>query len=126
MPFLAPILGFFGTTIGKWLAIAGLAAVTAGLLMGIYFSWRSDIQANATLRYEKAQLEQNLKDAKDEINTRIEVGRIQALVTMSMDTNNEEIEADTQKIIAYIESPEAQKSDRDSSLVLKEVFRRIK
>jgi len=96
-----------------------------GVLTGIYYNWRQNIEREALLEYNQAQLEQNIRD-QAELKQKL----------ADMDAKQREIEAANaaakqvfkdkmNEINSTIDSKESLANDRPASNILRDTVKRL-
>jgi uncharacterized protein YoxC len=101
--------------------LVGLAVLVA--VVGLYFSWKKAIEAQATLKYNQKQLEQIQKDQQDFLKKMQEIADIQNNLVEDLKKSNAVVEKKTADIITYLNSDAAKKSNRPASELLKQTIR---
>lgn len=97
-----------------------------GALSAGYYSWRKGIEREALLEYNQRQLEQTIKD-KEEFKQKME--QVQADQQAALQKNEEDrkaLEGQMQTMTDSLNTEEIKKSDRGSSLVLKETVTKLR
>jgi Na+-translocating ferredoxin:NAD+ oxidoreductase RnfG subunit len=121
MPFAA-ILSFLGSGVGKIVmyVIAGLLAT--GILTGVYLTWKHNVEEAQQLRFEKAQLEEVVKDQTKTIENQKAIVVIQTDTTKKLDDKTEAIDKDRERVDDAIN---AETDDRPVGPVLQNLFKNL-
>ncbi len=115
MGFLAFITGPWGALIQKALLVMSLC----GLLYLAVSEYNHHIADAQMMRDQNAQLQQVIKD-NNVLNKKLDdLSRINNDILIKLDAKNQKVEILHDKTTTYINSPEAQKSNRPSSDVIK-------
>jgi hypothetical protein len=119
------LLGFLESPLGKLIGWATTIIILVGILTGGYFAWKIHIQNQAMAEFNQKQQEQYVKDQK------IIQGKIDAIteaqnqIIEGLQKQLDAVNTQHDDIKAYLDSDEAKKTDRPSSEILKETFRRL-
>jgi Flp pilus assembly protein TadB len=100
-------------------------AVIIAALIGAYFFWEGRIKKTERLENQNTELTQALKDIKDLQDKTDKLSTAQSEMLVELEKKNTAVITKQQTIRTYLDSPEAKKSDRESSEVLKETMRRM-
>ena len=102
------------------------ALLAAGVLFGIYYSWKSNIEYTALLEYNQKQLEQSLKDQEALKKKLSDIEKKQAEIIKQTEEDRRLYEEKMKSVDEYLGSLEARKADRPSSDVLKETVKKLR
>jgi len=94
-------------------------------LVGAYFYWESRVSKTQQLKDQNVELTQALKDIKDLQSKMDVISTTQSSMLVELNRKNSAVVTRQETIRSYINSPEAQSSNRDSSEVLRETVRRM-
>lgn len=107
---LAYVLLFLAVSGGGWFA---------------YSHWVHNIKQEQIKDDKNAQLEQMAKDIQDLKKKTDALDDANTAILVELNKKNTEARDTHDRVSSYINSPEAKKSDRESSEVLKETIRRL-
>ena len=114
------IFAFFAGPFGK-IAMYIIGSVIFALAStGIYFGWKHKVQVEATVEFNRKQLEQVNKDNEKFKEELAAIQKAQADVVEMVRKQDEADAKRTDAITDYLNSDEATKGDRPSSKILKE------
>jgi hypothetical protein len=113
-------LGFFGKAFAnKWVQRALLVAAVAGLIYLGYNAWKSDIEEGQMLRDQNAQLQRVIKD-NNILKFKLEkLDEANKDILIKLEQKNDRVIEKHDTVTKYIQSPDAQKSNRPTSDVIK-------
>lgn len=114
-PLLTKIIGY---------VVMGL--VVSGLATGAWYSYTSTLSANQRLKDSLAQFEQTVRDQQEFIKKSQEILELSQKATQDLQASIDKNDERFKKLDDFLISPEAAKSDRPASAVIKETLRRIK
>lgn len=101
------------------------ALLAAGVIFGIYYTWKSNIERTALLEYNQKQLEQAIKD-QNELKRKIQLLEgIQVAIIKQTDEDRKLYEDKMKSVDEYLQSLDARKADRPSSSVLKNTIKQL-
>lgn len=115
------MLGLF--TLGSRIQLI-LGAIV--ILTGVYFYWKNSVEQAALMEYNQKQLEQIIKDNEAFQQKMQEVADKQKVIQEDMNRQNDEINTKLKNIDDYLNSAEAKKQDKPSSVILKNTVGQIK
>lgn len=122
MPFLA----FFGTTIGKYVAIGLGILVLGGVAWGMLAIHDNGVKNKALLQYNNDQLEQVLKEQK-EFNTKMtSITEGQKKLIEELNTRNKELKDQYTTLGAYLKSDKVKSLNGPADEIAKETIRRLR
>ena len=98
----------------------------SGVLSGIYYSWRKGIEREALLEYNQKQLEQFTKDQEDFRKKMENIKKEQDELRKKNEEDKKKFDVKIDKARDYVNSEEAKKSDRPSSIILRETIKKLK
>ena len=98
-----------------------LASIGVSLLV-----WKHSIETAATLQFNKQQLEQVVADQQKLTKTLNKINEIQQKISDELAVKNQALDEKLIGIETYLTSPEAKKSDRVSSDVLKKTIEELR
>jgi uncharacterized protein HemX len=101
------------------------ALLAAGVIFGIYYSWKSNIEQRALLEYNQKQLEQSLKDAENLKKKLGDIEKQQAAIIKQTEDDRKAYEEKMKSVDDYLVSLEVRKSDRPASDVLKNTIKQL-
>ena len=102
------------------------AAVVVSVVTGSYFYWKGSIRDAALEDFNKKQIEQVIKDAQQFQKEMSQVTKDQQEIIKKKDEQIKQLESVVSQIEEYLDSPEAKKSDRQASDVLKNTVKKLK
>jgi len=120
------MLGILGGLLtNKWFIY--IIGALAGLLMtgGLYMNWKNKIEANAKLEFNNEQLQQVIKEQERFLEQNRQLTEEQNKLIEDAAKEREALNNKLEELKTYIDSPEAAKSDRESSEIVKETIRRL-
>lgn len=101
------------------------ALLATGVIFGIYYTWKSNIEHTALLEYNQKQLEQAIKD-QQELQRKVQLLEgIQAAIIKQTEDDRKAYEEKMKSIDDYLVSLEVRKSDRPASDVLKNTIKQL-
>lgn len=98
-----------------------LTSIGASLLV-----WKHSIETTATLKFNQKQLEQVITDQKQLTSTLEKINGIQQKISDELAAKNQALDDKLVGIEIYLTSPEAKKSDRASSDLLKKTVEELR
>lgn len=98
-----------------------LASIGVSLLV-----WKHSIEVAATLQFNQKQLEQVIADQKQLSTTLDKINGIQQKISDELAAKNQALDDKLVGIETYLTSPEAKKSDRTSSDLLKKTMEELR
>jgi len=127
MVIITKILSFFtgGSLLGKIGGYLLIALISSGVLYGAYTIHINTVKAAALAEFNTAQLKQIVADQQTFINMMQQLQVVSEQTIAELRLTNAKTDALTSDITEYINSPEAQKSDRESSEILKQTIQRL-
>lgn len=119
---LSIITGPWGAFLGK-----GLMALTlAGMIYIGVAQYNENIRRNERMKLRDTQITQLLKENKEQ-NKRLDlIAKDNEQILVELKKKNDKVVETHNNVTKYIASPEAQKSNRESSDVLKNTIRMLK
>jgi uncharacterized protein YktB (UPF0637 family) len=102
-----------------------LSAIIIVVLISFGLMWENSIKKQATLEFNNAQLQQNLKDEHDYNIKLTEVNKIQEKSLDQLKKENDALALRFKKINDYLKSDVVKKNDTKSSDVLKETIKQL-
>jgi CHASE3 domain sensor protein len=122
---IATVLAFFGTKLGKYVGIVLGILALVGALWGAKNLYDNSIRKDEQAKIEAARLEQVIKD-NEELRKRTEKIEVEnsRILAETQAQNNKVVER-YEKVQTYIQSPEAQASNRQTSDVIKNTIRML-
>lgn len=118
------MFGLFGGS--KILIYVFIATAVIGSIGTTYYVWKRSIQREALMEYNQKQLEQNLKDKEEYIRVQAEIAEKHEAEKKRLAEENEKLNAEISKINDYLDSVEAKKADRPSSVVLRRTIENLR
>lgn len=115
-----------GLFVNKYTVYIVGALLGIGVLTGGYFIWRAQITSAAQLQFDNAQLKQTIADQTKYINEMKAINDAQAQSVKDLMNFNSSLNASTLDLDTYLNSSDATKDDRPSSLVLKNTITKLK
>jgi uncharacterized protein with von Willebrand factor type A (vWA) domain len=117
------LLGFIN--FGKIQLYLAIGTFLIGMLTIGYIGWKHQIEAAALSDYNRKQLEQVIQDQQDFQNKMRTIEDTQKSLSDSLARQNEVITKKFNSIDSFLSSPEAQKSNRPASEVLKKTIKKL-
>ncbi len=120
------IVGVLAGPFRKIAIYGAMILVAVAILVGGYFLWRHHIRQDALEDFNRAQLEQTIKDKeKLELDLKAIHDKQDALL-VELAQQKEELQKKVDELDKFLSSPETIKQDRPASNILKETIRRLK
>jgi len=101
-----------------------IALFSLGTITTTYYVWKRNIQREALLEFNRAQMEQNAKDQAEFMRQQQEISERQAAAARALAEQNEALNRRMSGIDRYLNSSQAQ--DRPASEVLKQTIDRLR
>lgn len=101
------------------------ALLAAGVIFGIYYTWKSNIERAALLEYNQKQLEQSLKDSENLKKKLNDIEKKQGEIIKQTEEDRKAYEEKIKSVDEYLSSLEVRKADRPSSDVLKNTIKQL-
>jgi len=117
------LLGFIN--FGKIQLYLAIGTFLIGMLTIGYVGWKHQIEAAALSDYNQRQLEQVIQDQQDFQNKMKTIEDTEKSLSDNLAQQNEAITKKFNNIDAFLSSPEAQKSNRPASTVLKNTIKQL-
>ena len=122
---LTMIFGFLTNPIGKIIGIAGVALFAAISLWGMVKIHDAGVRREALAKFNAAQMEQVIKSQKEFIDQTKRIEDLSRKTIETLQKTQEELNKKLSDVEHYLTTPEARKSDRKSSNVLKQTIKRL-
>jgi hypothetical protein len=100
-----------------------IALFSMGAVTTTYYVWKRNIQHQALLEFNKAQMEQTAKDQAEYARQQQEIANQQAAAARALATQNEELNRRMGSIDRFLTTSQAQ--DRPASDILKQTIDRL-
>jgi uncharacterized protein HemX len=100
--------------------------VLSGLITGIYYAWKRQVEAEALAAYNQQQMEQLIKDQQAFQQKMSEVDAKQKAIESDMNKQNDEIVTKLKSLDEYLSATTTKKDDRPASIILKNTINQIK
>lgn len=115
----------FGFNLDKLGLYAIGALLATGVIFGVYYSWKTNIERTALLEYNQKQLEQAIKD-QNELKRKVQLLEgIQAAIIKQTEDDRKAYEEKMKTVDEYLQSLDAKKADRPASSVLKNTIKQL-
>lgn len=105
--------------------IMTIGVILSGLATASYYGWKRQIEQTALLEFNQKQLEKVLEDQKNFQDKMQSVQESQKSISDDLDKQNQAVDAKLKSIDEYLNSKEALKSDRPSSIILKNTINQL-
>ena len=115
----------FGLPFNKYIVYGVLALLATAFLTAYVLMWKASIRREALLEFNNNQLERTIKDQETFITNLKTLNESQKKIIAETQKRNEEISKQLADIEIYLNSEEAKKNDRPSSVVIRETIRRL-
>lgn len=100
--------------------------ISIGSLGITYYTWKSSIKKQALMEYNQKQLEQLLEDKEEYIRIQKALVEEQEIEKKKLTEENEKLNIKINEINDFLDSVEAKKADRPSSIILKRTIENLK
>src|SRR5256885_7474798 len=100
--------------------------IIAALVVGGYLYWKHNVTTTAQLKFNNQQLEQTIKDQQEFIDQTKKINDDQNQIIIDLNKTNAELALKLKDVDDFLNSPDAEKSNRESSDVIKETIKRLK
>lgn len=125
IPLLGAAAALPWKTILKWgIIIAAVVGIGVGAYKAVS-TYNETLRSNIQLEADKAQLEQSLEDKELLIEKMEELQDVSRDILTETANKNTTIIERNNRVVEYIESPEAQSSNRPSSDIIKNTIRML-
>lgn len=118
------MLGLLGGS--KILVYLFVSMFLFGSVTTTYYVWRRAIKREALMEYNQRQLEQTIKDKEELLKAQEDVNRAREQALKDLETENQKLNEQLGSITEYLDSADAKKSDRPSSLVIRKTIEQLK
>lgn len=120
------MLKLLGIDVNKWVIYIAGFLIIAAMVVGGYLYWKHNVTTTAQLKFNNQQLEQTVKDQEAFIAQTKALSDIQNQLVIELNDKNVELSGKLIDIDNFLNSPEAEKTNRESSDVIKETIKRLK
>lgn len=103
----------------------GVAVVVSALVSGGYIAWKRSVQQDAMAQWTIKQLERIAEEQRKFAEQQREMLETARTMRLELAMKQKALEEQLGGIEKFIESPEAAKTDRPSSLLLRETVRQL-
>jgi ribosomal protein L9 len=99
--------------------------VAAGVITGVYFGWKHNVQQQALIRFNQDQAAQVSKDNAELSRQQADMKNQLEKITAKLTAQNAALQKKTKGANDFLSSPAAKKADRPASSVIQETLRRL-
>lgn len=117
--------GIFAGSAIKWWLIGGGILAGLGMITYLYVSLTSMAKENGILTAKVAEQAQVINEKEQVIQNQKALMKLQAEFAKQLDGDVQKIDDNAQSVQDWINSTEARKSDRPSSLILKKTIEKL-
>lgn len=110
---------------GKLIMSAISMLVFAGVLTGVYFGWKHNVQQEALIKFNQEQAAQARKDNDKFLAQQKDMKIKLDTITAALNKKNQALQFKSDNVKRYLSSPEAAKGDRPASPLIQETLRRL-
>ncbi len=103
-----------------------LAVMAIGAVITAYYVWKSSVERAALLEFNRAQLEQTIREQEEFRRRQEELEHQQREATRALLEQNRDVQRRIQAIQGNLNSPEAVASDRPASEILKRTIDQLR
>lgn len=121
-----PLLAFFGTTIGKYVAIGLGILILCVIAYGGLLIHDNGVKNAALLQYNNNQLEQVLKEQKQFNAKMTAITESQKKLIEELNTRNKELKDQYTTLGSYLKSDKVKSLDGPADEIAKETIRRLR
>jgi hypothetical protein len=97
-----------------------------GSVTTTYYVWKRSIKREALMEYNQRQLEQTIKDKEDLLKAQEDLNKSREQALKDLEVENQKLNDQLGTISDYLDSADAKKSDRPSSLVIRKTIEQLK
>lgn len=109
----------------KFLYIGAVLALIT-VLSTIYFIWKRDIEYKALMQYNMTQMQQIVRDQQESSRQQAALFLEQQRLTRELLERNEALQRRMESVNTYLASPQAQRSDRPASDVIRQTITQLR
>lgn len=120
------IIGIFTGPFGNIARYVVTGLTVTAIFAGLYFHWENKIRQEALAAYNQKQLEQIIQDQQLYITQTKQLQDQLDQINSALNSQTQQLNDKVDGINQYLASPEAAKTDRPSSEIIKETVRRLR
>lgn len=100
--------------------------ILLGMLGGYYYSWKSGIEQQALMEFNRQQVEQTAKNQQDFKEKLDVINRTQTDILQQNEEKIKQLQDKIDDLSSYLDSSQAAKDNREASPILKNTIKKLR